>query len=85
MLTNTREINGSTSSFVAYNVLQDIGALPHNVLRLRVAFFDIFQPLLPKSFNRCPRSSVHLDRPVVSVTEQLLHVLVQASRVPNSS
>ena len=41
------------------NVPQEIGALPHNVLRLRVACFDVFQPLLPNSFNRCPQSSEH--------------------------
>ena len=62
MFTNRRERGGSFSFFFAYNVPQEICAFPQNVLRVRVACFDVFQHLLPDPFRRFPRPNRHFFR-----------------------
>lgn len=59
VLTCVCERHGSSSSFFAHDVPQEIGAFRQYALRIRVDCFDVFQPMLPNYFNRFSRPNWH--------------------------
>ena len=80
---NIRERNGSSSLFFACNVPQEIGALPHYVLRAHIARFDVSQLLLPKYHSRLPRPNKHVFFTQFSAPPPIRHL--RNGKVPSSS
>ena len=62
VLTYVCERDSSPSFLFGRNVPQSIGVFPLSALRIRVACLDVFQHLLPNSFDRPPCPTWHIFR-----------------------